>query len=50
MEMMKRKNEIKEDAGEARKCAHQGRDPIQFGISLFDFESNSESRTTSPSN
>jgi hypothetical protein len=37
-------------AGEVRRCAHQGEDPIQFKISEFDFESNSESRTTLASN
>jgi hypothetical protein len=37
-------------AREARRCAHQGGDPIQFRILEFDFESNSESRTTLPSN
>jgi hypothetical protein len=36
--------------GEARRCAHQGGDQIQFRIAEFDFESNSESRTTSDSN
>jgi hypothetical protein len=30
-----------EGAGEARRDAHQGGDPIQFRISEFDFESNS---------
>jgi hypothetical protein len=39
-----------ESTGEERRCAHQGGDPIQFGILEFDFKSNSESRTTSPSN
>jgi hypothetical protein len=39
-----------EGTREAKRCAHQGGDPIQFGISEFDFESNSESRTTAPSN
>jgi hypothetical protein len=36
-----------EGTGEARRCGHQGGDPIQFRILEFDFESNSESRTTS---
>jgi hypothetical protein len=39
-----------EGTGEARRCAHQGGDPIQFGILEFDFKSTSESRTTLPSN
>jgi hypothetical protein len=39
-----------EGTEEARRCAHQGGDPIQFRIPEFDFESNSESRTTSDSN
>jgi hypothetical protein len=39
-----------EGTGEARRCAHQAGDPIQFGILEFDFESNSESRTTPTSN
>jgi hypothetical protein len=39
-----------EGTGEGRRCAHQGGDPIQFRISMFDFESNLGSRTTSPSN
>jgi hypothetical protein len=39
-----------EGVGEARRGAHQGGDPIQFGIPEFDFESNSKSRTTSASN
>jgi hypothetical protein len=39
-----------EGAGETRICAHQGGGPIQFEISEFDFESNSESITNSPSN
>jgi hypothetical protein len=38
------------DVGEARRCAHQGGDLIQFRIPEFDFESNSESMTTSVSN
>jgi hypothetical protein len=40
--------EYQEGAGEPRKCAREGGEPIQFGIA--DFESNSESRTTSYSN
>jgi hypothetical protein len=28
-----------EGIGEARRCAHQGGDPIQFGITEFDFDS-----------
>jgi hypothetical protein len=39
-----------EGAGEARRGAHQGRDPIQFGILEFDFECNSEFRITLASN
>jgi hypothetical protein len=39
-----------EGAGEARRGTHQGGDPIQFRIPEFDFESNSEFRTTSASN
>jgi hypothetical protein len=39
-----------EGAREARRRAHQGGDPIQFVIPEFDFDSNSESRTTSTSN
>jgi hypothetical protein len=38
-----------EGVGEAKRCAHQGGDLMQFGIPEFDFESNSESRTTSVS-
>jgi hypothetical protein len=41
---------IQEGAGEAKRCAHQGGDQIQFRIPEFDFEPNSGSRTTSPSN
>jgi hypothetical protein len=37
-----------EGAGEPRRRAHEGGEPIQFGI--VEFESNSESRTTSYSN
>jgi hypothetical protein len=39
-----------EGTGEARTCTHHGGDPIQFRIPEFDFESNSEYRTTSASN
>jgi hypothetical protein len=39
-----------EGAGEARRCAYQFGDPIQFGIPEFNFESNSEFRTTLASN
>jgi hypothetical protein len=39
-----------EGTGEARRCTYHGGDPIQFRILEFDFESNSESRTTSTSN
>jgi hypothetical protein len=39
-----------EGTGEARRCANQDRDLIQFGVLEFDFDSNSESRTTSASN
>jgi hypothetical protein len=39
-----------EGTGEARRCAHKGGDPFQFRIPEFDFESNSEYRTTSASN
>jgi hypothetical protein len=39
-----------EDAGEPREHAQQGGEPIQFGVTESDFESNSESRTTLPSN
>jgi hypothetical protein len=38
------------DILESRKCAQQGGDPNQFGILEFDFESNSKSRITLPSN
>jgi hypothetical protein len=37
-------------AGDLRKHTQQGRDPIQFRITESDFESNSESKTTLPSN
>jgi hypothetical protein len=37
-------------AGEPKRCAHQGGDPIKFRILVSDFESNSECRTTLPSN
>jgi hypothetical protein len=40
--------EHQEGAGEPRRCAREGGKPIQFGIA--EFESNSESRTTSYSN
>jgi hypothetical protein len=40
--------EHQEGAGEPRRCAQEGDEPIQFGIT--EFESNSESRTTSYSN
>jgi hypothetical protein len=40
--------EHQEGAGESRRCAREGGEPIQFGIA--EFESNSESRTTSYSN
>jgi hypothetical protein len=41
--------DIKGAAREARICAHQGGNPIQFGIPKFDFESKLESRTISTS-
>jgi hypothetical protein len=44
-----RMNETSRGAREARRCAHQGVDPIPFGISKFDFDSNSECMTTSAS-
>jgi hypothetical protein len=40
----------KERAGEPRKHAQQGGGPSQFGVQESDFESNSESMTTLPSN
>jgi hypothetical protein len=40
--------EDQEGAGEPRICALEGGEPIQFGIT--EFESNSESRITSYSN
>jgi hypothetical protein len=40
--------EHQEGAEETRKCAREGGEPIHFGI--VEFESNSESRTTSYSN
>jgi hypothetical protein len=40
--------EHQEGAGEPRRCAREGGEPIQFGIT--EFESNLESRTTSYSN
>jgi hypothetical protein len=39
-----------EGAGEPRKHAQHGGSPSQFGIQESHFESNSESRTTLPSN
>jgi hypothetical protein len=39
-----------EGAGEPRKHAQHGESPSQFGIQKSDFESNSEFRTTLPSN
>jgi hypothetical protein len=39
-----------EGAGETRKHAQHGGSPSQFGIQESDFESNSESKTTLPSN
>jgi hypothetical protein len=39
-----------EGVGEPREHAQQGEEPIQFGVTECDFESNSESRTTFPSN
>jgi hypothetical protein len=39
-----------EGAGEPRKHAQHGGSPSQFGIQESDFESNSEFRTTLPSN
>jgi hypothetical protein len=39
-----------EGARDPRKHAQHGGSPIQFGIQESDFESNSESRTTLPSN
>jgi hypothetical protein len=38
-----------EGAGEPRKHSQQGGGPIQFGVQESDFESNSESRFTMPS-
>jgi hypothetical protein len=40
--------EYQEGAGEPRRCAQEGGEPIQFGIT--EFESNSEFRTTLYSN
>jgi hypothetical protein len=40
--------EHQEGAGEPRRCAREGGEPIQFGI--VEFESNSQSRTSSYSN
>jgi hypothetical protein len=45
---MEEKRSIKKGAGEPRRCAREGGEPIQFGIA--EFESNSESVTTSYSN
>jgi hypothetical protein len=39
-----------EGAREPRKHTQQGGGPIQFGVQESDFESNSESKTTFPSN
>jgi hypothetical protein len=39
-----------EGAGEPRKYAQQGGDPIRFGITEYDFKSNSKSRTILSSN
>jgi hypothetical protein len=39
-----------EGVGEPRKQAQQGGGPSQFRVQESDFESNSESRTTLPSN
>jgi hypothetical protein len=39
-----------EGAEEPREHARQGGEPIQFRVTKSDFESNSESRTTLPSN
>jgi hypothetical protein len=39
-----------EGAGEPRKHSRQGGGPIQFGVQGSNFESNSESRITLPSN
>jgi hypothetical protein len=39
-----------EGTREVRRCAHQGGDPIKFRFAEFDFDSNSESRTTLASN
>jgi hypothetical protein len=39
-----------EGAGEPRKHAQHGGSPSQFGIQESDFESNSESRITLPTN
>jgi hypothetical protein len=50
MKMMRKITRHQEGAGEARRGAHQGGDPIQFGISEFGFESNLESKTTSDLN
>jgi hypothetical protein len=39
-----------EGAGEPREHTQQGAEPIQFGVTESNFESNSESRATLPSN
>jgi hypothetical protein len=39
-----------EGAEEPSEHAHKGGEPIQFGVTKSDFELNSESRTTLPSN
>jgi hypothetical protein len=39
-----------EGTGDPRKHAQQGAVPSQFGVQVSNFESNSESRTTLPSN
>jgi hypothetical protein len=39
-----------EGAGGPRKHKHQGGDSFQIGITEFDFEFNSDYRTTLPSN
>jgi hypothetical protein len=45
---MEEKTEHQEGAGDPRRRAQEGGEPIQFGIA--EFESNSVSRTTSYSN
>jgi hypothetical protein len=39
-----------EGAREPREHSQQGAEPIQFRVMEFDFESNSESKITLPSN